>query len=197
MEDEMYKIRAVSQCQQGEVDKLGSSHHRAITLADMWRIPQARLSFLIRSTYDSQVPEIYISDIVLWSTSSRMVIMAELTVPWRKAWRQPSKGRRISTASCRRHGPGRRRHSGVGLRRWSKEASGFGSEGKMQRGASKDVRVSLQGAIGRRPYRCPHHLEMFWDQRGETSVMGGSQLTTLQLAQWHRAEVRQTAMPCR
>ncbi|KAJ8375377.1 hypothetical protein SKAU_G00059570 [Synaphobranchus kaupii] len=27
---------------------------------------------------------------------------------------------------------------------------------------------------------------MFWDQRGKTSMMGGSQLTTLQLARWHR-----------
>ncbi|KAJ8334019.1 hypothetical protein SKAU_G00413380 [Synaphobranchus kaupii] len=42
-------------------------------------------------------------DIVLWSTSSRTVIMAELTVPWEEGTEQPSKGRRRSTVSCRRH----------------------------------------------------------------------------------------------
>lgn len=31
-----------------------------------------------------------------------------------------------------------------------------------------------------------HHLEMFWDERSETPVKGGSQLTTLQQAQWHQ-----------
>ncbi len=53
MEEEKYKIRAVSQHQQGRWTNWEAVTNRAITWADMWRIPQARLSFLIRSTYDT------------------------------------------------------------------------------------------------------------------------------------------------
>ena len=53
MEDEAYTIRAVSQRQQGKWTNWEAVTTRAITWADMWKIPQARLSFLIRSTYDT------------------------------------------------------------------------------------------------------------------------------------------------
>ncbi|KAJ8342322.1 hypothetical protein SKAU_G00322500 [Synaphobranchus kaupii] len=162
-----------------EVDKLGSSHQQS---HNVWRIPQARLSFLIRSTYDTLPSP---RNLHLWYGSEANCHLCDTQNPslqhiltgcksalTRYRWRYDQVLRKLA------EGPGRRRHSGSWLRRQSKEASGFGSEGKTQRGASKDLRETSLSL--------PHHLEMFWDQRGETSVMGGSQLTTLQLARWHR-----------
>lgn len=53
MEEECYKIRAVGQQQQGRWTTWEAVINRAITWKDMWRMPQARLSFLIRATYDT------------------------------------------------------------------------------------------------------------------------------------------------
>ena len=53
MEEESYKIKAVGQQQQGRWTNWEAVVNRVITWADMWRIPQARLSFLIRATYDT------------------------------------------------------------------------------------------------------------------------------------------------
>ena len=47
----------------------------------------------------------------------------------------------------------------------------------------------------RRPRPLPHYPEMFWDERGGTSVKDGSQLRTLQLVLRYLAEVRQAEMP--
>ena len=53
MEEETYKITAVSQQQQGRWTTWEAVTNRTITWADMWRTPQARLSFRIRATYDN------------------------------------------------------------------------------------------------------------------------------------------------
>lgn len=53
MEEECYKIRAVSQHQQGRWTTWEVVINRAVTWADMWKMPQTRLSFLIRATYDT------------------------------------------------------------------------------------------------------------------------------------------------
>jgi len=52
-EEENYQIKALSQSQQGRWTTWEGVISRTVGWADMWRIPQARLSFLIRSTYDT------------------------------------------------------------------------------------------------------------------------------------------------
>lgn len=53
MEEERYKIKAVSLGQQGSWTTWEGVVSRNITWAELWKIPQARLSFLIRSTYNT------------------------------------------------------------------------------------------------------------------------------------------------
>ncbi|KAL7405869.1 hypothetical protein ABVT39_009050 [Epinephelus coioides] len=53
IEKENYKIKAVSQQQQGRWTTWEAVVNRTISWADMWRMPQARLSFMIRATYDT------------------------------------------------------------------------------------------------------------------------------------------------
>lgn len=53
MEDNVLQVRAVSQQQQGRWTNWEAVTHRALKWADLWKIPQARLSFSIRSTYDT------------------------------------------------------------------------------------------------------------------------------------------------
>ncbi|XP_016140413.1 uncharacterized protein [Sinocyclocheilus grahami] len=52
-EKEGYKIKDVSQCQQGRWTTWEAAIDRIVTWADLWRMPEARLSFLIRATYDT------------------------------------------------------------------------------------------------------------------------------------------------
>ncbi|KAG7216416.1 hypothetical protein INR49_001902 [Caranx melampygus] len=52
-EEERYKIKAVSQGRQGSWTTWEGVIQRNIRWADLWKIPQARLSFLIRSTYNT------------------------------------------------------------------------------------------------------------------------------------------------
>ncbi|XP_058614749.1 uncharacterized protein LOC131529194 [Onychostoma macrolepis] len=52
-EEESYKIKAVSQGQQGRWTTWEAVSDRVLTWADLWRMPKARLSFLIRATYDT------------------------------------------------------------------------------------------------------------------------------------------------
>ncbi len=52
-EEESYKIKAVSQGQQGRWTTWEAVNDKVLTWADLWRMPQARLSFLIRATYDT------------------------------------------------------------------------------------------------------------------------------------------------
>ncbi|KAE8287091.1 hypothetical protein D5F01_LYC15053 [Larimichthys crocea] len=51
MEEDHYKIKATSQGRQGSWTTWEGVVNR-ISWTDLWKIPQARLSFLIRSTYD-------------------------------------------------------------------------------------------------------------------------------------------------
>ncbi len=53
IEEESYKIKAVSQQQQGRWTTWEAVVNRTISWADMWRMPQARLSFTIRATYNT------------------------------------------------------------------------------------------------------------------------------------------------
>lgn len=53
MKEESYKVKAVGQYHQGRWSTWEAVVNRSITWADMWRIPQAWLSFLIRGTYDT------------------------------------------------------------------------------------------------------------------------------------------------
>nr|XP_061825268.1 uncharacterized protein LOC133612115 [Nerophis lumbriciformis] len=53
MEEESYMIKAVGQQQQGRWTIWEAVVNRVVTWADMWKMPQARLSFLIRATYDT------------------------------------------------------------------------------------------------------------------------------------------------
>lgn len=53
MEEEAYKIKAVDQCRQGRWTTWEAVVRSSVTWADMWRIPQARLSFMMRATYDT------------------------------------------------------------------------------------------------------------------------------------------------
>ena len=52
-EEEQYKVRALSQRQQGRWTTWEGVVNRTIKWSDMWKMPQARLSFLIRATYDT------------------------------------------------------------------------------------------------------------------------------------------------
>ncbi|RXN29065.1 hypothetical protein ROHU_018794 [Labeo rohita] len=52
MEEDRYKIKAVSQGRQGSWTTWEGIMNRNISWTDVWKIPQARLSFLIRSTYN-------------------------------------------------------------------------------------------------------------------------------------------------
>ncbi len=52
-EEESCKIKAVSQGQQGRWAMWEGMSDRVLTWTDLWRMPQARLSFLIRATYDT------------------------------------------------------------------------------------------------------------------------------------------------
>lgn len=53
MDEERYKIKVVSQQKQGRWKTWEAVINRAVTWADVCRIPQARLSFLIRATHDT------------------------------------------------------------------------------------------------------------------------------------------------
>ncbi|KAJ8394980.1 hypothetical protein AAFF_G00039310 [Aldrovandia affinis] len=53
IQEERYKIKAVSQGRQGGWTTWEGIVSRPISWSDLWKIPQARLSFLIRSTYDT------------------------------------------------------------------------------------------------------------------------------------------------
>ncbi len=53
MEEERIRIKAVPQGQQGSWTTWDGVINRNITWSDLWKISQARLSFLIRSTYDT------------------------------------------------------------------------------------------------------------------------------------------------
>ncbi|RXN06597.1 hypothetical protein ROHU_032706 [Labeo rohita] len=53
MEEDRYKIKAMSQGRQGSWTTWEGIMNRNISWTDVWKIPQARLSFLIRSTYDT------------------------------------------------------------------------------------------------------------------------------------------------
>ncbi len=53
MEEESHRIKAVGQSQQGRWTTWEAVTKRSVTWADMWRIPQARLSFMIRAMYDT------------------------------------------------------------------------------------------------------------------------------------------------
>ena len=53
MEEDCYKIKAVSQGRQGSWTTWEGVVNRNICWSDLWKIPQARLSFLIRSIYDT------------------------------------------------------------------------------------------------------------------------------------------------
>lgn len=50
-EQEQYKIRIVSQCQQGRWTMWEDTISRLINWNDLWRMPQLRLRFLLRATY--------------------------------------------------------------------------------------------------------------------------------------------------
>ncbi len=52
-EEVSYKIKVVSQGQQGRWTTWEAVRDRVLTCADLWRMPQARLIFLIRSMYDT------------------------------------------------------------------------------------------------------------------------------------------------
>lgn len=53
MENERLKVKAIAQGHQGDWTTWEGVAERNITLADLWKIPQTRLSFLVRATYDS------------------------------------------------------------------------------------------------------------------------------------------------
>lgn len=53
MEDEQYKVKAVLQGHQGGWTMWETIVNRSISWSDLCKIPQARLSFLIRSTYST------------------------------------------------------------------------------------------------------------------------------------------------
>ena len=52
IEEECYKIKALSQGRQGSWTTWDGIVNRNINWSDLWKIPQARISFLIRATYD-------------------------------------------------------------------------------------------------------------------------------------------------
>lgn len=53
MEQEEHRLKSVAQAQQGRWTTWEGVVNRVITWADVWKMPQARLSFLIRATYDT------------------------------------------------------------------------------------------------------------------------------------------------
>lgn len=53
VELECYLIKAMSQGKQGAWARWDDTIHRAITWRDIWKTPQAWLSFLVRAAYDT------------------------------------------------------------------------------------------------------------------------------------------------
>lgn len=53
MEEDKFLVKSVSQLQQGQWTKWEGILPRPMGWSDLWKIPQARLSFLIRATYDT------------------------------------------------------------------------------------------------------------------------------------------------
>ena len=53
LEQERFHIKAVFQGPQGAWTRWDATVYRRISWADIWRMPQARLSFLVRAAYDS------------------------------------------------------------------------------------------------------------------------------------------------
>ncbi len=53
IEQEELRVRSVAQGQQGQRTTWENVANRAISWAEFWKLPQARLSFLIRATYDT------------------------------------------------------------------------------------------------------------------------------------------------
>ncbi len=53
IEQEELRVRSVAQGQQGRWTTWEGFANRAISWAEFWKLPQARLSFLIRATYDT------------------------------------------------------------------------------------------------------------------------------------------------
>eukprot|EP00064_Thunnus_orientalis_P002837 superscaffoldBa00000219_g2845 len=52
-EQELYKIKAVAQGRQGCWTTWAGTLNRSVSWAELWKIPQARLSFLLRATHDT------------------------------------------------------------------------------------------------------------------------------------------------
>lgn len=52
-EEERYNIKAVSQGRQGRWTTWEGVVNRKLSWSDLWKIPQARISFLICATYDT------------------------------------------------------------------------------------------------------------------------------------------------
>lgn len=53
MDDESLRIKAAGQWRQRRWTTWEAVTNKVIRWADMWKIPQTRLSFIIRSTYDT------------------------------------------------------------------------------------------------------------------------------------------------
>lgn len=53
MDEDKFLVKSVSQRQQGQWTKWEGIVPRPMGWSDLWKIPQARLSFLIRATYDN------------------------------------------------------------------------------------------------------------------------------------------------
>ena len=53
MEEDKFHVKSVGQCQQGQWTKWEGVLPRSVGWNDIWKMPQARLSYLIRSTYDT------------------------------------------------------------------------------------------------------------------------------------------------
>lgn len=53
MKEDKFLVKSINQCQQGQWTRWESILPRPMGWNDLWRILQARLSFLIRVTYDT------------------------------------------------------------------------------------------------------------------------------------------------
>lgn len=53
MEEDKLLVKSVGQCQQGQWTEWEGILPRAVGWNDLWKMPQARLSYLIRATYDT------------------------------------------------------------------------------------------------------------------------------------------------
>lgn len=93
MEEECYKVRAMCLHQQGRWTTW-EAINRNITLADMWKMPQARLSFLIGAMYDVLLgPQI----LHLWygSENCHLCSSQNPSLSWFKAAQIEARGKQI------------------------------------------------------------------------------------------------------